>query len=90
MMMMRGRNRRNALEWACEAALLRPVRDVDVEGEETELEETDEDEVEAVTPGSSFGGDSEWKGEGEKTVVVVVEDEDMMRDALLLCGLGRR
>lgn len=94
------------LEWACAAARLtgkgrrRPREHEDREGDETE-----EDDVEAVTPEGSLGPLNASMTRTRPRLpppafmpVVVPEggakdvpqDDDMMRAALALCGLGRR
>jgi hypothetical protein len=120
------------LEWACAAARLadkegrrlpgdpKDVRDHghdrDGGGGEGAGDDTEEDDVEAVTPEGSFGASdvARWHGahacprlvftpapnsvpEGKKWPASVdapgkdaPQDEDMMRAALALCGLGRR
>jgi hypothetical protein len=91
------------LEWACAAARLSGTRKEDED-------ETEEEEMEAVTPeGSLGGGDDPWIIESvllaqkhgrvsrnlkpKPTVVSgksVLQDDDMIRAALVLCGLGKR
>jgi len=90
------------LEWACAAARLSGRRK---QGEE----ETEEEEMEAVTPEGSLGGDDAWN-KGSKPLVQkcehvprnlkprpmagsgkgAMQDDDMMKAALVLCGLGKR
>jgi hypothetical protein len=96
---------KRTLEWACAAAArsrgeeggtsgARSVdRDALLREEEEEETDVDSDQDEAVTPGSSFGAaDLRWSGAGDKgqSVMTGVEDQDVMRAALLLCKLGRR
>lgn len=94
------------LEWACAAARLSGRRKEDEAGAETE-----DEEIEAVTPDGSLGaGDDAWnkktafpvqkRGHVARNLkfapVVVngrkstIQDDDMMRAALVLCGLGKR
>ncbi|KAH7886346.1 homeobox-domain-containing protein [Phlebopus sp. FC_14] len=110
------------LEWACAAARLAEkekegrvgaggVRRSLAGAADTDAgEETEEDDVEAVTPNGSQGsvGDVAWR-DGRRLVPAsqkqplnelsdrrpgsakdAVQDDDMMRAALVLCGLGRR
>lgn len=91
------------LEWACAAARLSK------RCKENE-NETEEEEMEAVTPeGSLGGGDDAWsvgsvistqkqgfvfRNSKPKPMAVSgkgpIQDDDMMRAALVLCGLGKR
>lgn len=94
------------LEWACAAARLSGRRKEDEAGAETE-----EEEMEAITPEGSLGaGDDAWNrrtafpvqkrgqlARNLKFAPVVangkkgpIQDDDMMRAALVLCGLGKR
>ncbi|KAG2358869.1 hypothetical protein BDR07DRAFT_1472974 [Suillus spraguei] len=94
------------LEWACAAARLSGRRQEADAGAETE-----EEEIEAVTPEGSLGaGDDAWnkstafpfqkRGHVARNLkfapIVVngrksaIQDDDMMRAALVLCGLGKR
>jgi len=94
-----GKNQRTrTLEWACAAARL-AEKDGGVhsrdEGEMLDLgEETEDDIDEAITPACTWeGGDTRWTTEpgGRMTVLHKgVQDDDMMRAALALCGLGRQ
>ncbi|KIJ66557.1 hypothetical protein HYDPIDRAFT_26894 [Hydnomerulius pinastri MD-312] len=102
------------LEWACAAARLAgkegraataPKRSKDGDGDAGD--ETEEDDIEAVTPDGSLGsGDVAWRREkglpgpsqnrkpdaplGSGNGKGAPQDDDMMRAALALCGLGRR
>ncbi|KAF9236834.1 homeodomain transcription factor [Melanogaster broomeanus] len=104
------------LEWACAAARLAgkdgrgptaPGRSRGGDAKGDAGDETEEDDVEAVTPDGSLGsGDVAWQEKrrvptppqrwkldapvGSKIVKDVPEDDDMMRAALTLCGLGQR
>jgi hypothetical protein len=94
------------LEWACAAARLSGRRQEAEAGAETE-----EEEMEAITPEGSLGaGDDVWNKRTASPVqkrahvvrnlkfapMVVngkksaIQDDDMMRAALVLCGLGKR
>ncbi|KAG2141041.1 homeobox-domain-containing protein [Suillus clintonianus] len=94
------------LEWACAAARLSEKRKVDEKDVETE-----EEEMEAITPEGSLGaGDDAWnrrtafpvqkRGHVARNLKFApmavngrkgaIQDDDMMRAALVLCGLGKR
>ncbi|KAG0706629.1 homeobox-domain-containing protein [Suillus ampliporus] len=92
------------LEWACAAARLSGKR------KEDDGAETEEEEMEALTPEGSLGaGDYAWNrgsvfplqkrrhvSRNLKFAPMVlhgkgaIQDDDMMRAALVLCGLGKR
>ena len=103
---------RRTLEWACAAARL-AERDTPVshkggrttrrqglrkDASATDLDLTDEEADEAITPPSTWGKDDRrWAeqigggGAGGKGLLPNgIEDDDMLKAALALCGLGRR
>ncbi|KAF9469636.1 hypothetical protein BDZ94DRAFT_1242902 [Collybia nuda] len=86
------------LEWACAAARL-----AEKDGSGTKkgrrekmdtLDWTDDEMDEAITPPSTWGGeDKRWSMDPGGKIAVVhkeVQDDDMMKAAIALCGLGRR
>jgi hypothetical protein len=85
---------KRTLEWACAAARLADKQGTGVSGRRNEPEDSDstDDEVhEANTPPSTWGkGDDRWTMEHGAALHKVVQDEEMMKAALALCGLGRR
>lgn len=88
---------KRTLEWACAAARLADKQGSGVSVSRNEQEDSDstEDEVhEAITPPSTWGkGDSGWTtGHNTQMTIVhkAVQDDEMMKAALALCGLGRR
>jgi hypothetical protein len=88
---------KRTLEWACAAARLADKQDAGVSGRCDKPEDSDstDDEVhEAITPPSTWGkDDSRWTMENGTYMTMLhkaVEDEETMKAALALCGLGRR
>lgn len=103
---------RRTLEWACAAARLADKsssgpetvpgsssrgRTRTHEKNDIDLDLTDEEADEAITPPSTWGrGDPRWSAEESRSMTGQmmkhsgVEDDDMMNAALALCGLGRR
>jgi hypothetical protein len=80
--------RRRTLEWACAAARLGGIQEKEDDGNET-----DEEAHEALTPNSSLSRDDiGWQvdqADGDDDMMMKgIQDEDMMRAALALCGLG--
>jgi len=76
------------LEWACAAARLGGIQEKENDGNDT-----DDEAHEALTPNSSLGReDIGWQvpqvEEDDEMMIKGVQDEDMMRAALALCGLG--
>ncbi|KAF8154625.1 hypothetical protein B0H34DRAFT_799386 [Crassisporium funariophilum] len=66
-----------------------------VGGGSMDVDLTDEEDHEAITPPSTWGkGDARWVpgegGGGATTLPKGVDDDDMFKAALALCGLGRR
>jgi hypothetical protein len=69
------------LEWACALAVKDGTRGRELMNVD-EGDQTDEESHEAITPESSLSGeDRRWTMKGL--------DDDVMRAALALCGLGR-
>jgi hypothetical protein len=86
------------LEWACAAARLAEkdgsgAKRMRPERMDT-LDWTDDEVDEAITPPNTWGGgDTRWLMEpgGKMTLLHKgVQDDDMMKAAIALCGLGRR
>jgi hypothetical protein len=88
---------KRTLEWACAAARLADKQGSGVPGCRNKKEDSDstEDEVhEAITPPSTWGkADLRWttRHDTQTTLVhkAVQDDDEMMKAALALCGLGR-
>ena len=90
---------KRTLEWACAAARLADKQGAGVSGrphgnERGDSDSTDDEAPEAITPPSTWGsGDTRWTMDQDTyktTFHKVVQDEEMMKAALALCGLGRR
>lgn len=88
---------KRSLEWACAAARLADKKGAGVATRRNESEasdSTDDEAYEAITPPSTWGkGDTRWAMEHGTHMTVPhkgVQDEEMMKAALALCGLGRR
>ncbi|KDQ31497.1 hypothetical protein PLEOSDRAFT_1075550 [Pleurotus ostreatus PC15] len=95
--------RKRTLEWACAAARLAEKDGVKLHA--GDADDTDDELHEAVTPPSTLGaGDLRWNIETGKSLKPMklhgvqireagkeepAQDDDMMRAALALCGLGR-
>jgi len=82
---------KRTLEWACAAARL---ADKDGAGVSTHVgvsDSTDDEADEAITPPSTWGeGDTRWTTKHGTVLHKAVQDEEMMKAVLALCGLGRR
>lgn len=86
------------LEWACAAARLAEKNGGGAKKPRLEkmdtLDWTDDEADEAITPPSTWsGGDMRWSREPGTKIAVLhkgVQDDDMMKAAIALCGLGRR
>lgn len=86
---------KRTLEWACAAARLADKQGVSGRrNERGDSDSTDDEAPEAITPPSTWGsGDTTWtmdQGTHLTTLHKAVQDEEMMKAALALCGLGRR
>jgi hypothetical protein len=90
---------KRTLEWACAAARLADKQGTVLSGlhqgnERGDSDLTDDEVPEAITPPSTWGsGDTRWTMDQDTrktTFHKVVQDEEMMKAALALCGLGRR
>lgn len=88
---------KRTLEWACAAARLADKQSGHVSRRrraQDDSDSTDDEIQEAITPPSTWGkGDARWtmKRDTHMTVLQkVVQDDEMMKAALALCGLGRR
>lgn len=90
---------KRTLEWACAAARLHDKnggkssrRRRERKGKEN-IELTDEDIEEVITPPSTLaGGDTRWTAKPDGRLVAYpqgTQDDDVMKAALTLCGLGR-
>jgi hypothetical protein len=88
---------KRTLEWACAAARLADKQGSSVSGcldEQGDSDSTEDEAHEAITPPSTWGkGDFRWTTRHNTHMTVVnkaVQDDEMMKAALALCGLGRR
>ena len=72
----------------------RPRRVECDDGSAMDVDLTDDEDHEAITPPSTWGkGDLRWTPAGEGTMSNLpkgVDDVDMFKAAIALCGLGRR